>query len=175
MSISYSFYLRVGFEIPTQDLKKAFKHQKVSHEDGVFHMEDRFDPKTGAKIEPTKVWDKKPKTQTDTWWEIDGERFEDWEDETMTQVFEEKLGCHVDAYWRAGGAPDVGWSYGFYLHDPNNKDKMGDGNRFTIHNISMNYQEVYDMEFKLNQLKTKITAMGLKPGDAKVFLGEVSG
>src|SRR5271155_695690 len=110
MSISYSFYIRVGFEILTEDLKKAFKHQIVSQEEGTFHMEDRFDPKTGAKLAPVQIWDKKPKTKTETWWEIDGEHFQDWEDETMTQVFEEKLGCHVDAYWQSYGNA---CSYGF--------------------------------------------------------------
>ena len=176
MSTSYSYYIRVGVQIPTDELKMHFRHQKVTEEEGVFHMEDRFDPKTGAKIAPAIVWDKKPKTHKETWWVIDGERFDDWEDEILTHFLESKLGCGVDSYWQAYGSnTDDEWSYGFYPHPHNNKEKMGDGYKFTIHNTKMDYKEVVEMQSKLQQLKEKLQAMGLNPGDAKIFVGEVSG
>lgn len=174
MSTSYSFYIRVGFQISTNELMSFFKHQAINEEEGVFHMEDRFDPKTGVKVEPVKIWDKKPKTHTETWWEIEGERFEDWEDEFITKFLEEKLGCGVDAYWQSSGHSDR-WLYGFYPHPHNNKVKMGDGYKFSIHNTNMDYKEVCEMQTKLQELKEKLQAMGLNPGDAKIFVGEVSG
>lgn len=171
MSIHYSFYLRAGFNVPTEDLKKLFEQKTVTHEEGSFHMEDRFDSKTGQKVEPVKIWDKKPKTKTERWWVIDGERFDDWEDEIMTRVFEEKLGCHVDYYWQAYGNDP---SFGFYIHDPNNDDSMDEG-RFAIHNLSMDYAAVCAMQPKLAELKQKLQAMGVDPGEPEIFLGEISG
>jgi hypothetical protein len=168
MSTSYSFYLRVGFKIPIEDLKKPFQHKKETHEEGSFHMEDRFDPKTGAKLAPVKVWDKKPETQTEHWWVIDGERFDDWEGEPMAGFFAKKLECRVDYYWQAYGDD---WGYGFYLHDPNNDERIDEG-RFSIHNLSMDYESVCAMQGRLAELKTKLQAMGIDPGDPQVFLGE---
>jgi hypothetical protein len=46
-------------------------------------MEDRYDPKTGAKLEPVKICDRKAKNKTETWWIIEDERFDDWDDEFM--------------------------------------------------------------------------------------------
>lgn len=173
MSTHYSFYLRVGFNVSLEDIKKVFEHKNTTHEEGIFHMEDRFDPKTGVKLSPVQVWDKKPKTKTEKWWVIDGERFDDWEDDPMAQVFAEKLGCKVDYYWQSYNYPD-GNAYGFYLHDPNNKDEVDEG-RFAIHNLSMNYADVCAMQPKLAELKQKLLAMGIDPGEPEVFLGEISG
>lgn len=172
MSTHYSFYLRVGFNVDLEEIKKVFYHKNETHQDGIFHMEDRFDPKTGAKVEPVKIWDKKPKTITERWWEIDGERFDDWEDEPMTDFFAKKLGCHVDYYWQSyGGEP----SYSFYLHNSNNKDKIETGRGVDIHNTSMDYAAVCAMQPKLAELKQKLLAMGIDPGEPQVFLGEISG
>lgn len=174
MSTNYSFYLRVGFQVPTQELKKRFQHRQETKEEGVFHMEDRFDPKTGAKIDPVKVWDKEPQAHTDTWWVIEGERFEDWDDESISALLEEELGCGVDAYWQSYRSND-GWSYGFYPHPHNNKTKMGDGNKFRIHNTNMDYSDVVAMQPALEELKQKLQDLGINPGEPKVFLGEISG
>jgi hypothetical protein len=172
MSVHYTFYHRVGFNVSVEHLKQVFGHKNVTHEEGSFHMEDRFDPKTGVKLDPVKVWDKKPKTHTERWWIIDGERFDDWEDDPMTRVFEEKLGCHVDYYRQADGGEDP--SFGFYLHDPNNDDQIDEG-KFAIHNLTMDYAAVCAMQPKLAELKQKLQAMGIDPGEAQVFLGEISG
>lgn len=172
MSCSYAFYLRVGFEIPTEELKKVFVHKTVVHEEGAFHMEDRFDPKTGAKLAPVQVWDKRSKTKTDRWWVIDGKRYEDWEDEIMTRVFAKLLGCNVDNYWQAYGS-DGGGSFGFYPHPPGDVDV--DSGKFSISNTSMSYQQVKELEPKLIELKQKLLDLGINPGEATIFLGEVSG
>ena len=172
MSVHYSFYLRVGFKVDLGDLKKVFEHKNVVHEEGVFHMEDRYDPKTGAKLQPVQVWDKKPKTKTERWWEIDGKRFDDWEDDPMTDFFKDKLGCNVDYYWQAYGDEPA---YGFYLHDRNNDDERETGKGVDIHNMSMDYASVCAMQPGLEVLKQKLQAMGINPGEPQVFLGEISG
>lgn len=172
MSVYYSFYLRVGFKVDLEALKKHFEHNNISHQEGVFHMEDRYDPKTGAKLNPVQVWDKKPKTIKERWWIIDGKRFDDWEDEPMANLFAEKLDCRVDYFWTAYGDDP---SYGFYLHDPNNKDKTNTGRGVDIHNLSMDYAAVCAMQPKLAELKQKLLAMGINPGVPQVFLGEISG
>lgn len=172
MSTHYSFYLRVGFNVDLENLKKLFEHNNVVHQEGVFHMEDRYDQKTGAKLVPAIVWDKKPKTIKERWWVIGDERFEDWDDETMTRVFEEKLDCFVDYYWQScGDSP----SYSFYLHDPNNKDQIDTSRGVVIHNTIMDYTAVCAMQPGLAELKQKLQAMGIYPGDPQVFLGEISG
>lgn len=171
MGITYSFFVRVGFEIFDDTLRNHFKCGKTSKEDGIFHMEDRFDPKTGVKVEPVKVWDKKPKTKTETWWDIFGERFENWGYEYIIEVIEKNIGCNVDHFWQSDG--DSSWC--FYPHPPNNQEKIGDGSRWTIHNYSMDYQQVCKMQGELQQIKDKLEAIGINPGEAKVFIGECSG
>lgn len=80
MGINYSFYLALGWEISEAKLDKAFLKQIKHKNEGKFHYEDRFDPKTGAKLEKQeKVWDESPETIVECWFEIDGKKYDDVE------------------------------------------------------------------------------------------------
>lgn len=55
MGIEYHVNLAVGVEVSVDELKRVFT-QTLPEES---HVEDRFDPKTGEKLEPAKVVDVK--------------------------------------------------------------------------------------------------------------------
>lgn len=54
MSLDYSTLITTGILLKTSELKKAFNWRVVGYEE---HKEDRFDPKTGEKVEPETVVD----------------------------------------------------------------------------------------------------------------------
>ncbi len=53
MSTDYDSMTVIGFVVPAEEAFKKF----IVKRPGVFHMEDRFDAKTGKKIAPEKVID----------------------------------------------------------------------------------------------------------------------
>ena len=53
MSIDYTIKLAVGYVIPEEELTRVFGRKT----EGRTHLEDRFDPKTGKKIDPIEVVD----------------------------------------------------------------------------------------------------------------------
>lgn len=173
MSTSYSFYLRVGFEITEDDIIKTFQHKEESGEPGIFHMEDRFDPKTGARIAPEKVWDKRPKAHTKKWLEIDGQKIEDFGDnpDQDTSLLETMIGCRVGYFWNSTGGNDN--SYVFYPHSDGNESL--DFGRGSIHNISMLYQDVVNLAPELDRIKEKLQSLGFPVKEAKVFLPSIIG
>ncbi len=171
MGTHYSFYLRVGFEISEKDLLKPFRRSSSTHTEGVFHMEDRFNIKTGNRLEPVKVWDTKPKTTTKKWLEINGERLEDWDPDGLTASFKEMIGCNVDYFWKS--CEQDGETYVFYPHSTEHGED--DYGNISISNRSMDYQTVVGLEPQLKEIKNKLEALGIIVADAKVFIGEVSG
>jgi hypothetical protein len=54
MGIHYSFNLAIGYIITEKEIFDLFL-QRTPEE---FHLEDRFDPKTGLKVQPLKVIDR---------------------------------------------------------------------------------------------------------------------
>lgn len=163
MSLDYSLALCYGFEINQEDAKKPYRRSKKYP--GSFHMEDRFDPKTGAKVAPKKVWDHSPSEEK--WVEINGEEWEDLDPEVWEAFFEEKLGCHVEEF---GSVPSGDLSYVFYVNKPGFYKKATDYGRFKVYGDSFTQTELTELAPKALELKRKLEELGYKLGEPRVFI-----
>jgi Domain of unknown function (DUF4419) len=92
MGIDYTASLVYGFEIDEDDVQRIWR--KSEKDPGEFHMEDRFDPKTGKKIKQEKVWDRKPSTKS--WYEMNGKKIDDLDFEDWDSFLSEHFGCNVE-------------------------------------------------------------------------------
>jgi len=162
MSIDYTFYMVVGFQITESEMYNAFC--TTTTYPAISHMEDRFDPKTGQKISPVMVVDKPE--QTEEIWSIDGEviDIEGSCDDDLTLALERKLGCSVEI--RNGVSNE--YLYDFFLHPIGGLD-INEG-RVSIFNASMSMKEIIQMAPQLEELAYKMRKIGLKPGEPKVYI-----
>lgn len=163
----------MGFELSEEEALAPFFHQEVIKEEGFFHLEDRFDPKTGIKVAPAKVWDRQPKITKNKWIEINGERSEEWDPDCLTVDFKQLIDlpdCRVDYVFQCLHGTS---SYVFYPHLPG--DEGIDTGRVHIYNAEMPYAEVWALKPKLDLLRDRMLQIGWKVGEAKVFLAETSG
>lgn len=71
MSTSYTFSLTVGYRISSRALLAPYAQKSPER----FHMEDRYDPKTGQKLKPVKVIDQEEYES----YVLDGEEIEEYE------------------------------------------------------------------------------------------------
>lgn len=70
MGLNYSFHIGIGFVIPFKDVLEAVNpFLKTTTE--IFHMEDRYDPKTGEKLQPSKIID----IESESYYEFDNIKF----------------------------------------------------------------------------------------------------
>jgi hypothetical protein len=72
MGIDYSSNLLIGYAFEAKAVEAPFARTVPEKS----HMEDRFDPKTGKKLDPVKVVDDEERDV----WEFNGESFEDREE-----------------------------------------------------------------------------------------------
>ena len=165
MGIDYSYNLCMGFEVPEGTVHAKFR--KTEEFPGTFHMEDRYDPKTGTKLEQVKVWDQKPTSVT--WYEVDGQKYTDPETECWEDILSEKFGCHVE-------------TYGCYLSGELNfvfdvsaqvsyKDARSEG-RITFYNESLSCEEVFRLMPAALILQSRLEEAGFKVGKPRIFLAE---
>jgi len=70
MGISYRFELAIGFEVSMEEVDRVFGHTT----DEVCHMEDRYDPRTGERLEPVLVRDQ----QSERVLMFDGLEVDEW-------------------------------------------------------------------------------------------------
>lgn len=146
MGMSFSFYLRVGFELSEDEALAPFYHKEITEDEGLFHLEDRFDPKTGSKVAPEKVWDRPPKTTKNKWIEINGEKSEVWDPDCLTVDFKQLIDltdCHVDYVCQCMSGIS---SYVFYPHTPGVEGI--DTGRVHLYNTEMPYAEVWALKPK---------------------------
>lgn len=171
MGLSYSLRLVVGFEISKEELNSVLLKQDSCKEEGIFHMEDRFNPKTGVKVNPEKVWDKKPKTHTKKWYEINGQTHDfNMDPETLEAILEESFSCHVE---RFGSYPTGEFTFAFYLNKPASYKEATDTGRYTIYNDSVDVDEVNNLLPKLKELELKLKAAGFNVKGPRVFVAQM--
>src|SRR5271157_2382087 len=108
MGIDYTANLVYGFEIDEDEVQGIWR--KTEKDPGEFHMEDRFDPKTGNKIKQEKVWDRKPSTKVH--YEIDDKRIDGMDFEDWDSFLAEQFGCNVET---AGSFPSGELTYVFFV------------------------------------------------------------
>lgn len=168
MSISYSFSLCMGFEVAKEDVLKVFKRSETTEYPGEFHMEDRFDPKTGAKIIPVKIWDRAPSNTTNVWYEC-GDCT--WNDSThpdeITAALEEKFDCYIGQYGDySAGSP----MFVFQVNAPISYREAMNLGRITIYNNSVPVSEVLELAPHAYELKEKLCKAKIYVGEPKIFI-----
>jgi hypothetical protein len=166
MGIDCSYNLIFGFELSEEEVKKKFR--KTVSNPGVFHMEDRFDPKTGKKLNPVKVWDNHPSKES--YLVIEGYEFNEDYDDDFIYLLSKKFNCHVEHNGNFSSGELV---YHFYvnevLFDDKNITKFG---RITIYNDSISLDEINKLEPKALILKNKLESEGFKVPKPRVFLAQ---
>lgn len=161
MGIYYSFALKVGYSVSMEEFDKLFRIT----DEGKFHWEDRFDPKTGKKINQEKIWDQRPRSH----YQIGEDTF----DSIFTICYEanqleKKLECSIDMTNANGEIVH------FTLAPPHKLNKVEYGNdTLTPGPISLN--TLQEMLPKLLEIKTRLEALGLQPGDPEVFVSSWAG
>jgi hypothetical protein len=160
MSTSYNFSLVVGFQILESVMDKAFV--KTISNPGKFHMEDRFDPKTGQKVTPVKIWDEKPLKSSCA--ELNGVKYDNTIESDFISELENVLGCNISYVFTY----DEECKFDFYLHEDGQCDI--DSGHVSVHNSRMDLNEVVKMLPKLIELKQDMESLGLTVGKPEVFI-----
>lgn len=159
--------LKVGWALPFDDVVAKFRFEKAEES----HLEDRFDPKTGAKLDPERVVD----VHAGEWIRLNGKEWpsEEWWDSSMEEFFEELgsvLGCSVSGFggqeygqiaFDLAGDPEVYAKDTSY--DPHQDWSVGSAIYFG------KLQEAMD-SFKAVEVRDKLAGMGLEVGPVVVFM-----
>jgi hypothetical protein len=155
MGIDYSFSLAVGFVVDMDALLKPFA--KVTK--GKSHMEDRFDPKTGEKLEPVKVVDRGHRET----YSLDGKRF-GTDRYDFLEALGVKLDCTIDD---GGGYSDEQTAYVSVNFE---SDHSEDYDRVTI-NGRATLDEVVRCKEKCEALRKTLSDLGMEGlGEALVYI-----
>ncbi len=157
MGISYSFCLGIGFTVDFDTLGNCFR-QVV---DEVFHMEDCYDSKTGQKLEPVKIVDKK----TEDCFVFENETF-DYASDVGIQIAL-KLGCE---YSDNGGMGEPTLAYFTVPLDHTDDDDIDQGN-ITV-SSSILYDQATSTKTKqaVKKLGQALKEFGLNPSQAKILV-----
>lgn len=159
MGLDYNFALRVGFSFKEKDFNKVF----LKKEAGKYHLEKRFDPRTGNPISPEKVWDEHPSDHL----EIAGERFESLMEFCYESNWVEKhLQCEIE---RSDTEKYGDYLVNFYIKPPYKQNNVSMGN-ISLQHGSISLEMFQQMLPQLTELKKKLEALGLSPGEPQIFV-----
>ncbi len=156
MGIRFSSEILIGFAVSSKDVHKPFE-EKVP---GKFHMEDRFDPKSGAKLKAEKVWDEHPETLL----MYKGEDY--YMHEGFEELLEELLDCRVSI---VGSYPCGDLEYVFHPDMPKPSTAGDDGGSVTF-GPSYWMKDIVALDIRLKSLKTRLKKLGIEPGEPEVKL-----
>lgn len=163
MGTTYSFTLQVGYSAD-QDLVNQIFEETIP---GEFHFEDRFDPKTGQKIDSVKIWDK----LSHTFIVINGEKIDE-DPEQISSCLAEILDCNVST---SGHYYNGDLQYNFTPKLDSKEEKYIDYGKIYVYNPSMSFKDVVALEDKINLLYVKLTKLGIKVGEPKVWISSSIG
>lgn len=152
MGIDIDQSISIGFVLEEDEIKQVFGVATPE----VSHMEDRFDPKTGAKLEPKKVID----THSYTTFTLENKKF-DGEYELM-EALAKHLDVTVDRFGDSFGGRSgyvVGLGHGTGSCDAKRCPELGE----------IDLQEVIDDLPKLMELGDKLTNLGFSSRKVKIF------
>lgn len=153
MGIDYSVHLGVGFIVNKDSLTSPFRVETEEQ----FHMEDRFNPKTGEKLAPVKVVD----VEADEAFVFEGKTYDDWYE--LSEALAEKLDCGIQD---TGGYTDGETIFVTLAVDTD--DGGTDEGRFTVGGAAK-FDDVTAMRAQLTKLKKAFKKFGVDLGEAKVF------
>jgi hypothetical protein len=163
MSTNYTASLVYGFELDKDKVESIWCNSEK--DSGEFHMEDRFSPTTGAKIEPVKIWDRKPSTKT--WYEIDGKKEKDLYIEDWEKYLSKYLDCNVET---SGSFSSGDITYVFYVNDCVQYPHGDNYGHITVYNSVIDHKDILELMPKAMDLKEKLLKLGLKVNDPSIFI-----
>jgi len=155
MSIDFNFDLAVGFVLDKSDVLAPFGLES----DERSHTEDRYDPKTGKKLEPVKVVD----DLGGVTYELHGDRYDD-EHEFLGALAGE-LDCSLDF---GGNYSDNETIYASVEIEFTGEDDLDAGNISC--GSSATLSTVIKSKRKVEALAKKLKKLGIDPGVAKVYV-----
>ena len=157
MSTDYSFSTTVGFSFSIEEMRKKFGISLPEKS----HLEDRWDPKTGASAPPEKVVDR----EASDGFAIDGVEYGDDEYQEFCEALAEKLECEVSLSEMHGEPGDV--VFGF--RDPK---RIDDGVDFGHIGTSggLPVDGIVKQIPQYRKLDKKLRKLGLRPGKLGVFI-----
>lgn len=173
MSVSYKLRLCFGYEIKESIAMAPFLKSHTEVKDGIFHMEDRFDPKTGVKVNPEKIWDVKPINRTTRWYEIGNHRIEEHDALEAISSLEQHYDCYVECFGSFVAANST--KFVFYVNEPISWKDAADYGRFSVYNDLISLDEISKLTPKVLELKRKLEADGLKVDEPRCFLAILEG
>lgn len=173
MGISYKLRLCFGYEVKEEAAFAPFLKTHTEVKEGVFHMEDRFDPKTGDKVEPEKVWDIKPSKKVTKWVEIGGVRIEDYNALELISQLEDYYECNVETF--GSFVSSNAKTLVFYVNEPVLWKDASDYGKFSVYNNSLSLEEISKLTPKVLSLKEKLEANNIKVNEPKCFLAILEG
>jgi hypothetical protein len=156
MSSDYGHYyagIIIGFRISIKKINEVFAHTT----EGVWHMESRYDPKTGKKVGSEKVWELHPEeyyTLNGIKYDNRDEFFEHLGKSTNSSIYldELNLGGKEFVYFESdqctGGAVRAG---------------AGNGTKYLLKQILMS---------DLESIRESLKDLGLEPPDTTIYFSE---
>jgi len=152
MGIDYSQEIIVGYRILEKDLDEAFVKILAPE---AYRYEDRFDSKTGAKLQPEKIL-AKPSIRQYLFEGVDvTEKVEDDTDALASLVAES---CKSEYY--AAGDYMCGDKYYYFYPKINSVGGSEDQGRVCF-GSSLDYQDAVDQHFKMMQIGLQLKALKL--------------
>jgi hypothetical protein len=161
MSIDFSFALGIGFTVDPEELSEALRKANTKVVPEKFHMEDRFDPKTGAKLAPVKVVDE---DETVSWF-VGKEEFE-YEDEFLEEFFNRKGMTYSDN----SGMSEASVAYVTVPVKHTGEDDFDDGNITCGSSIAYSVATSKSTQNCLKKIKKFLQSLGLEVGEPKIFV-----
>ena len=171
MGIDYGFDLCFGYKVDYEDVINALATVKHTKTDGVFHMEYRFDPKTGQKLDQIKVWDVKPIDKKERYINFGDVGFCHGDDPNILESeLAKQFGCNISHF---RDYMSCEWDYILFrldVNQPHKEDK--DYGRMIILKKQITYSEIQELMPKAIELKSKLVEAGINPGELVVILGK---
>lgn len=155
MGTCYTAGVGIGFVFDECTLGVPFRHDTPE----TAHFEDRFDPRTGAKIEPAKVIDQ----YRHTYWVLDGHRYDHWMD--LAESINAKVGSELGVI--GGLNESKGRKVMFCVNKPYTQEESP-SYPFTVYVGEM--PATYNYQPALRELQGKLEGLGLKPASPVIRL-----
>lgn len=165
MSTTYSFILNIGYQISEEEFTKPFLVSE--HVEGVFHMEDRFDPKTGEKVPQVKVWDKKPYTKQ--YYVFNGEKIQkDIYD--LIDLFKKTYNSNIHYYHNS-----VTGDITIAILPNDYKPPLDDYGHVDCRDEPISFEKLKSYEPELKEIYNQYKSLGIVLGEPKVFISKSIG
>lgn len=164
MGIDYSFWLVIGYKINSADLPKSM----IKYTEEKFHMEDRYNQRTGKKLAPVKVIDEEGGEDV---YLVNGKECEYTYE--FADALADELGCSVEIdheysgqeftimfsiEFKTTGEDDVDW------------DRVSTG-------CSILFDDATSTKARaaVKKLGKDLKKLGIDPGPAKILIGHSVG